>query len=296
MLPKISVIIPTCNRPELLKKAIFSVLRQSYQDFEIIVIDDGDKLFSKEVVNTFNDNRINYIKQAIRQGGAAARNTGIKAAGGKFIAFLDDDDEWLPYKLEKQMALFEFTEDNIGFCFSTVIISNGKREYLSRLPIGENGNFFEGALDHFSGFPTPTLMIKKYVLDDVGYFDENFPSHQEIELILRISKKYRGLAVQEPLARLLISDHEHIGGQPEKRIIGREMLLRKYFEDFKTKPEILARWYFNLALLYRDDCKFFEARRVFKSAFKVKFRPLYFFHYLSMIFNGKFYRILKHKP
>ncbi|PJA63262.1 MAG: glycosyl transferase, partial [Candidatus Portnoybacteria bacterium CG_4_9_14_3_um_filter_44_9] len=153
---KVSVIIPTCNRPDLLPRAIKSVLSQIYQDFEIIVVDDGDKRSAENVVRQFKDNRIKYIKHVERKGGAAARNTGIKAAQGEFIAFLDDDDEWLPKKLEIQMRQFENTPNDVGFCFSAIININADGEKASGVPDGI-GNYLELSLRRFKGFMTSTL-------------------------------------------------------------------------------------------------------------------------------------------
>src|SRR3989338_8677774 len=100
---KVSVIIPTHNRPELLKRAVKSVLNQTYKDLEVIVVDDGLEKRADETVNSFNDSRLKYIQHPEEKGGSAARNTGIKNSSGEFIAFLDDDDEWLPEKLEIQI-------------------------------------------------------------------------------------------------------------------------------------------------------------------------------------------------
>jgi len=100
--PTISVIIPTYNRANFIDVAIKSVLNQSYQDFEIIIVDDGSTDNTEEIVKNFNDFRINYFFHKFNQGISAARNTGIKACQGKYIAFLDSDDEWLPEKLDKK--------------------------------------------------------------------------------------------------------------------------------------------------------------------------------------------------
>src|SRR5688572_26839751 len=99
-MPKVSVVIPTHNRPLMLRRAIDSVLAQTYQDFEIIVVDDGLRERSDNVVKLFEDDRIRYISHEQEHGAPAARNTGIKNSNGELIAFLDDDDEWLPQKLE----------------------------------------------------------------------------------------------------------------------------------------------------------------------------------------------------
>src|SRR5690348_13147078 len=101
----VSVIIPTHNRSDFLRNAITSVLNQTYQDFEIIVVDDGSTDNTSEVVANFSDERITFIRHDTNKGGSAARNTGILASKCDYIAFLDDDDEWLPDKLRKQMEI-----------------------------------------------------------------------------------------------------------------------------------------------------------------------------------------------
>src|SRR5690606_10648341 len=104
---KVSVIIPTYNRSELLKKAIESLENQSHQNFEIIIIDDCSTDDTAEVVRGMDDERIIYLRHDTNKGGSEARNTGIKQATGSFIGFLDSDDQWLPDKLERQLKQFE---------------------------------------------------------------------------------------------------------------------------------------------------------------------------------------------
>jgi len=100
--PTVSVIIPTYNRAHLLDRAIRSVLDQTYQDFELIVVDDGSSDPTAEVIATFADPRIYYLRHEKNRGAAAARNTGIEASQGDYVAFLDSDCEWLPKKLLKE--------------------------------------------------------------------------------------------------------------------------------------------------------------------------------------------------
>jgi len=116
--PTVSVIISTYNRAHLIGRAIQSVLNQTYQDFEVIVVDDGSTDNTEEIVKSFNDPRIRYIRHEKNKGAAAARNTGIKAARGKYIAFQDSDDEWLPEKLEKQMKVFENAPPEAGVVYT----------------------------------------------------------------------------------------------------------------------------------------------------------------------------------
>ena len=287
-MPKVSVIIPTCNRPDLLPRAIKSVLSQIYQDFEIIVVDDGDKRSAENVVRQFKDNRIKYIKHVERKGGAAARNTGIKAAQGEFIAFLDDDDEWLPKKLEIQMGQFENTPNDVGFCFSAVRNVYDKKEEDSRVKDGID-DCRELALRRLKGFLTVTLIIKRYVFDEVGMFDERLPSHQEPDLMIRVSKKFRGLGINKPLVRVSMScSYEHVGGSIKRRIAGREIILSKYADEYEKRPEVLAYHYFQLGLWYRDDGQKNKAKEYFKKAWKESFRLRYFYHYLSAFIFTKF--------
>src|SRR5215510_2389269 len=104
---KVSVIIPTHNRAEFLRSAITSVLNQTFQDFEIVIIDDASKDHTREVITNFNDVRIKVIHNRVSKGAAGSRNIGIINTNYEYIAFLDDDDEWLPEKLKIQIYLLD---------------------------------------------------------------------------------------------------------------------------------------------------------------------------------------------
>ena len=160
--PKVSVIIPTYNRAHLVGRAIRSVLNQTYQDFEIIVVDDGSTDNTEEVVKSFNDPRIRYIRHEENKGAAAARNTGIKAAKGKFIAFQDSDDEWLPKKLEKQMEAFDNASPKVGVVYTGFwsIEGNVKRYSLNKEIVHKEGDIHSQILQgNFIG--TPAAVVKK---------------------------------------------------------------------------------------------------------------------------------------
>ena len=114
-MPSVSVIIPTYNYGRFIERAVNSVLSQSYQDYEIIIIDDGSTDDTKNrVVVKYHDERIIYIRHDMNRGPSAARNTGIKSSKGEFIAFLDSDDEWEPDKLYHQINLFRNASSDIG--------------------------------------------------------------------------------------------------------------------------------------------------------------------------------------
>ena len=115
--PRVSVIIPTYNRAHLIGRAIQSVLAQTYQDFEVIVVDDGSTDNTEEVVLNFGSEKMRYIRHGTNRGVAAARNTGIRNARGEYIAFQDSDDEWYPNRLESISEIMEDRKD-IDFIFS----------------------------------------------------------------------------------------------------------------------------------------------------------------------------------
>ncbi|MBI4709168.1 MAG: glycosyltransferase family 2 protein [Candidatus Portnoybacteria bacterium] len=281
-MPKVSIVIPTHNRPELLKEAVESVLNQTYQDFEIIIVDDGLEKRGDEILPLFNDARIFYIKHNEEKGGAAARNTGIGEAKGEFIAFLDDDDEWLQDKLKNQMELFEKSSEDVGFCFSAVKNIYDDKEELSNVPQGVD-DYFELALRRPKGFLTSSLIVKKRVFDNVGCFDEKFPSHQEADLMIRIARKYKGIGINWPLVKMNMQNHSHIGGNLSGRIRGRQMLLDKYFSEYQKRPAVLAKHYFWLGIMNKKNKDVKGAKDNFKKAFGAEFKFRYFFHYLTSI-------------
>ncbi len=279
-MPKVSVVIPTYNRPSLLQKAIQSVLNQTFQEFEIIVVDDGEEKRANNIVKSFKNDKIKYIQHKHSMGGAVARNTGIKNAQGKYIAFLDDDDEWLPEKLKLQVEVLDKSGDDVGFCFSAVTQKRDEGVISGEVKSGVM-DYYERSLQTFKGILTSSLLIKKNVFTVVGMFDEEFPTHQEAELMIRISKEFKGIGINKPLVVMMVfSNHKSVGKNLQNRIIGRELILKKHFAEFKKRPDFLAKHYFQLALFYRDDKQYKKARSIFKKAWQTKFNWRYFAHYL----------------
>lgn len=132
----VSVVIPTHNRADLLPRAINSVLKQTYTNIEVIIVSDGSTDNTRDVVDSFikNDDRVKFIEYTPSKGGNVARNKGIEASTGEYIAFLDDDDEWLLEKLKKQVEIIE-SDKEIGLVYtgSRIIYVNEKVEYNSGL-------------------------------------------------------------------------------------------------------------------------------------------------------------------
>ncbi len=290
---EVSVLIATYNRPEMLRKTVQSVLDQTFQDFEIVVVDDGQKVSAEEVVTSFADERISYIKHSEQRGCAGSRVTGIQASKGDFVAFLDDDDVWEPYKLEVQLGRLKDTPADVGFSFTSVTQVFDDRTQVTEVPDGV-GDYYERALSNFSGFLSVTLMFKRSVFEQVGLPDPLFPSHTDIEFILRVTYKLKGLGINQPLTRVNSkTDHAHMGTDYSNRIRGREMLLAKHRAEFEKRPRIYAKHLFKLAWFYRSNRRYQEARAVYRRVLSVRFTWRYLVFYLGMLGNGFGYRLFR---
>ena len=199
-MPNVSVIIPTYKRAHLVSQAIESALAQTYTDYEIIVVNDGSPDNTKEVLLDFGD-KITAIHQE-NKGVAAARNAGITVATGRYIAFLDDDDMWLPNKLEKQIACLE-SNPNIGLVYSDMFCFD------------ENGTFPDTwsqvnptpvvqelwILFVRNFIPIPSVVVRRECLDAVGEFDSTTVPCEDYDMWLRIIEKFPVHFLNEPLVR-----------------------------------------------------------------------------------------------
>lgn len=187
--PLVSIIIPTYNKEEYIKKALESVLNQTYKEIEVIVIDDGSIDNTQEIVKSFNNTRIIYIWQE-NKGAAAARNTGIKKAQGKYIAFLDSDDLWLKEKLEKQVRFLEENPE-MGLLGTGCYQINYKREIMGKKIFPTKNKVLQGILIKYNPFIQSSVMVRKEVFDKIDSYDESFSQSEDYELWLRIAKYYK---------------------------------------------------------------------------------------------------------
>jgi glycosyltransferase involved in cell wall biosynthesis len=185
--PCISVIIPTYNRCWILKEAIDSVLSQEYTDFEIIVVDDGSNDATAALLSTYGD-QITTIYQG-NSGVSAARNAGILMAKGKYVAFLDSDDMWLPEKLSCQVDFFQSHAEAVICQTDEIWIRNGVRVNPKNRHKKPSGMIFEPSLQLCLVSPS-AVMIKKSLFDAVGLFNEAFPACEDYDLWLRIGLYY----------------------------------------------------------------------------------------------------------
>jgi GT2 family glycosyltransferase len=201
-MPKISVIIPAYNAGAYIARAIDSVLAQTYQDFEIIVIDDGSTDNTRERVAAYS-NRVTYLYQPNSER-SAARNRGLRAASGDFFAFLDADDQWLPERLAKELALFDrYPGLGLVYAYAKVMDDHGGPYGTigTAFPTEQAANFraFEGLLLG-KYLPIPTVLIRQQCLDTAGLFDEGVSISEDWDLWLRVAVDWPMGFVPEPLA------------------------------------------------------------------------------------------------
>lgn len=194
--PLVSVIIPTYNRGWILKEAIDSVLSQDFDDFELIVVDDGS-----------TDNTINILDAyahdiiALRQGNrgvSAARNAGISCASGQLIAFLDSDDLWLPGKMSRQVEFFNSNPDALICQTEELWIRNGRRVNPKKRHQKFSGMIFKHCLPLCIVSPS-AVMMRKSLFDKIGRFDESLPACEDYDLWLRVSREYPVFLIDTPL-------------------------------------------------------------------------------------------------
>ena len=227
---KVSVIIPVFNRPEAVRRAIDSVLTQTCQDFEIIVVDDASTDATPAVVAAFTDPRVRLFRHERNRGGSAARNTGIRASSAPYVAFLDSDDEWLPTKLERQLAVFEGATDEVGLVYAGVerVYEDG---VVSRDVPRSGQNLTRTLLLENVIGETSVGMVRRSVLDQTGVFDESLPSCQDLDLWLRICERFHAVPVSEVLVRTSKgSDSNRISANIPRTVLGRELYCRKHRE------------------------------------------------------------------
>ena len=237
--PRVSVVLPTYNRADLLPRAIRSVLAQTFDDFELIVVDDCSPSSMAPVVAEFGDPRIRFIRHEQNRGNAAARNTALRAARAPYIAFLDDDDEWAPEKLELQVPVLDASAPDEAMVYCPRRVIEDGRVVGVDAP-GKEGFVLEHMLP-WGLMSCPSVLLKKVVLDDIGMFDEKLARGVDDDLWRRIARKYRVRYID----RILVDTHV---GHAERvsRIIGEKAIrqdiyrwedkLEKFRTEFEARP------------------------------------------------------------
>lgn len=197
--PLVSVVVPTYNRPEKLRRAVETVRAQTYRPIELVVVDDHSTEPAADALEDvdLSDISLTVIRHEQNRGGNAARNTGIREATGEFLAFLDDDDRWEPEKIQRQVETVQSSPDSVGLVYTGAryVYDDGERVICNDLSGAVTRAIFEGAsIAEFSA-----VMVRASVIEAAGLPDERFPSWQDQEWFLRLSLHCSFAAITEPL-------------------------------------------------------------------------------------------------
>ncbi len=265
----VSCIITTHNREWIvLKRAIDSVFSQTYKNLEIIVVNDSPNFEGndeiKKQLDEYPYSSIRYLFNNSVPGACGSRNLGIKQSRGEVIALLDDDDEWLPNKIEVMLPFLNkkvcFVYCDFDFIQSGMIV---KRKKLKEI----EGNVYKELLYHnfVGGCSIP--IISKQCFDNIGLFDESLPSAQDLDMWLRISKYYDIRYVNEKLVHYHISE-QSITTDYKKRIAGYDLFLQKYQSVFFVEKEAKEVWMNRIVQLLLENGCFSDGLRKYNENYQ----------------------------
>lgn len=229
--PRISVIIPLYNKGPYIKRAIDSVLMQTVQDFEIIVVDGGSKDGGDYIVKGYTDSRIHFLRQK-STGVSGARNEGVEVSAADLVAFLDADDEWLPQFLEEIFEL-RYTFPNAGLYGTGYLIKSSKKNIEVRFEAAYGphiiDNWFAKIMNfRWMIFAASAMVIPKYVFNNIGGFPLNYPQNEDRYLHARIALSYP--IAYSPNIRSIYWIDSSIS--PEKRACYSKVVLKDPFFDY----------------------------------------------------------------
>lgn len=272
--PIVSIVIPAFNAEKYIRESIDSILTQTFKNYEIIVVDDGSTDGTRIIIQQSYPS-VRYFLQ--KNGGPAkARNVGIKEARGEYIAFLDADDFWLPTKLEKQIQYFNqhpevsfiFTENSMFDEKGIVRHTLQKRDRLLKRDIVRS-------IFMSSYLATPTVIVRKTVFEEVGYFEENLFAAEDDNMWMRIAMKFKVGLIDEPLTMVRINRGSltHNMENIKRGVIGHLELLEKKYPDIERHlGKLINRKYSSLHLSVGYDCfsrnQLKEARIEFKNSLR----------------------------
>lgn len=265
---EVSIIMPAYNRGKVIRRAIESVQRQTLKNWELIVSDDKSEDNTIEIVKemAIQDERIRYVCNSVNKGAAAARNSGLRGAKGKYIAFLDSDDEWMEYHLQEAVYLLEnsdyficsasWTEEKENkffsiseegwFADSASRMSKELNVDISSRNWLFNKDFYPYVINTgFYCFHINTIVMEKIIVDKIGYFDENLKASEDMDFLYRIMRFY-------PLA-FINREHfiYHYGTDNLYAFNGRDEL---YQNRYALDEDVKNRLIFNL----KNKIAFFE--------------------------------------
>ena len=296
----VSVVITTCGRePEILRRAMDSVQNQTYNDWEMIVVDDSSSEYPlrdavKKMVEEFSSVQktdashcVRYIAHEVNQGAGIARNTGMAAAIGEYIAYLDDDDEWLPEKLALQVQKAEECGNKVALIYCGALVkTDATNRVVLRKQEYYRGNIFDSLiLENYIG-STSFPLIRTECLRKIGGFDASMQSAEDADVWLRLAAHYEMDYVKEPLVCYHIHEGVRISTNISKRIAGMERLNQKNQEYLSLHPQAFCIRNLKLARVYAKGGQLRKALSIWwRAVVRFPWNPIQNGKFLIQIFK-----------
>ncbi len=276
--PRVSIVLPTHRRPRHLARAIATVRAQTITDWELIVVDDNDPLHPERLhteqalARHVGDPRIRFLRHDDNRGGSAARNTGIRAARGAWIAFLDDDDEWHASKLERQLELAADSTADVALVYCRIHerhVGTGRESVYRSEPDKCNvRDLFRR--NHIGG--TSCVMCRADALHAVGLFDEALASRQDIDLYVRLAGRYSFAFVDAALVTMNLHGDGRISTNLRSKVKGHTQFFEKHRERIEADPVALRARLNEMGRFLLASHDLLAARRVLIRAWSLEVR------------------------
>ena len=247
------MIIPTRNRATLLPRAVCSVLAQTCADFELIIVDDHSTDETPAVIGAFRDRRIRSLRHERNIGQSGAYNSGIACARGEFVAFLDDDDEWLPHKLAAQVAVLDAAPSRVGLVYGwRDVMSETSNRAIRTVRETMRGDLFEPMLALDLPVPPSSWLLRKSVAESVGGFDEGRSAENDLDFMVRVCEQGWHM---ECVPHVVLLQYKHDRGQMTDQTTGYFALrsdhvrahLARFARELSERPAVRAKVHLRLA-------------------------------------------------
>lgn len=274
----VSIIMPTYNREKTIKRAVDSLIKQTYKNIEIIIVDDGSKDNTKDIVTNYSDERIRYVNLVENKGANYARNKGLSLAKGKYITFQDSDDEADLNKIEELVKYINDNPCDVVFCNVRVKKDNGYK-VLIKEQIKDNKLLDKLLWGNFISMEA--LLMKSKVLEDIK-FDVDLLRFQDWDLVIRIAQKYKVKHYNKELVTAYVQS-DSITRNNSKGVKALKYLLEKYDNLFNQKQK--AKIYCRIGMFYARDGENGNEwfKKAYQNDFKLSYYGLYILNKLRLI-------------
>lgn len=282
-----SIIIPTYNRGGTISRAIDSVLNQTHTNFEIVVVDDGSEDDTQKEIGDYNDKRIRFIEHKENRGQNTARNTGLKAAKGEYISYLDSDDVLLPHHLERVASkLNDLPSECAGVVTGYEDVVNG--EEISQPGYDGRITYNDLIRDMYDRIGGLSILTFRYdILDQVGFHDEDIINSTDLDFYLQILEEYNLYGIDEVLCRRF-KQSDSVSMDAKLVARGEKTIISKHGSKLTAENRAKRRFNRGIALAELGEMK--EASRVFRECIQDNpFGVLYYYHFILSLFGQRLF-------